>query len=232
MKALLAVGDSLTAGHGLPVAGLPCRSWASWLAWASVLPLEDHCVSGSTSAMVVRDQLPLVSGPYRVAVTMLGANDLRQGCLPSTEDLDRVLGRLRAVAEHVLVGTLPRALLPGLHAGPGAVRLLAACRQATVEAAHRAGVQVLVLDDLLAGAFDVGPDRLHPSALGQLVIARRAAVALDGLGVGFARHLPDPAAFRPDGYTRAGWAVERVLERARVAARRRPPPLRSGRATR
>jgi lysophospholipase L1-like esterase len=218
VDALLAVGDSLTGGHGLPVADLPCRSWASWLAWASVLPLEDHCVNGSTTAQLVRDQLPLLTGPYRTALTLLGANDLRQGRVPAHADLEAVLSRLREVADLVLVGTLPIALLPGLHAGPDGTALLAACRDATHEAARRTGVHVVVLDDLLAGPFEVGPDRLHPSALGQLALARRAAVALDMLGVRFARHLPDPAAFRPDGVERAAWTVGVLLERTRVAA--------------
>jgi hypothetical protein len=138
--------------------------------------------------------------------------------VPAHADLAAVLSRLREVADLVLVGTLPIALLPGLHAGPDGTALLSACRDATHEAARRTGGHVVVLDDLLAGPFEVGPDRLHPTALGQLALARRAAVALDVLGVRFARHLPDPAAFRPDGVERAAWTVGVLLERTRVAA--------------
>ncbi|PKQ15720.1 MAG: hypothetical protein CVT67_08360 [Actinobacteria bacterium HGW-Actinobacteria-7] len=79
----MAIGDSITVGHGDAVPELECRSWADLVAEAlvsvdSVLEYRNIAVCGTTTSDVLRDQIPIVveARPGLVSVT-IGGNDAR-----------------------------------------------------------------------------------------------------------------------------------------------------------
>jgi len=79
----IAMGDSVTAGVGDPVAGIEMRGWTDWLADSMKALLPDFTYinlgrAGSTTGNVLREQLPLILErmPDLVSVTT-GANDAR-----------------------------------------------------------------------------------------------------------------------------------------------------------
>ena len=54
---LVALGDSISYGHGGMQSGLGSQSWAMWLAEALDLPFTRYAVNGATAADVVRDDM-------------------------------------------------------------------------------------------------------------------------------------------------------------------------------
>jgi lysophospholipase L1-like esterase len=82
-KSYMAIGDSITEGWGDSVPGLECHSWSDWVAEALIalepeLEYRNTALRGTTTADVIRDQLPLVlaTRPELVSVT-IGGNDAR-----------------------------------------------------------------------------------------------------------------------------------------------------------
>jgi hypothetical protein len=174
-RGLVALGDSITNGHGEPALGVPMQSWAQWLSEALGLPFTKLARDGARVADVRAEQLPRLAGPYDVACVFAGVNDVRAtdwDARAFERDLAAVLDAGSAVADRVLACTLPadlgrpRAAPKPLEAA-AIVRRLAAAREAVV----------VGLDDL-AGRRLLLPDAVHPTALGQLEIADRAALAL------------------------------------------------------
>ena len=173
---LIALGDSITNGDGEPALGVPCRSWALWLAQALELPYTNLAWDGAMIADVLADQLPRVRGEYDLACLLVGVNDVRaqQWDLERyAEDLDVVLGALAGYASRVLVLTIPLDL-GRPRAGPAKVT---ATNESIRRLAAAHGAVCASLDDL-HGARMLLPDAVHPTALGQLEIADRAALAL------------------------------------------------------
>ena len=77
---LVALGDSITYGHGGMQSGLGSQSWAQWLAEAMELPFTRLAVNGATAPDVVREQLPRLrgrGGATRSAAVYVGVNDVR-----------------------------------------------------------------------------------------------------------------------------------------------------------
>ena len=74
---LVALGDSITYGHGGMQSGLGSQSWAQWLAEAMDLPFTRLAVNGATAQDVVAHQLPRLDGPYDVGCLYVGGNDVR-----------------------------------------------------------------------------------------------------------------------------------------------------------
>lgn len=74
---VVGVGDSFMNGYGLPVAGVACRSWGAWLAWARTTCFTQLAVDGATVEQVLRDQTPLLQGPFDLGVFWAGTNDFR-----------------------------------------------------------------------------------------------------------------------------------------------------------
>lgn len=170
-KVVTMLGDSITAGLGLPRdAALPNQLHLALARLDVPNIVRGAGVSGDTSA----DGLARVDFSVRrdtdVAVVALGGNDLLQGLDPKTTraNLDRIVAKLQARRMGVVLAglTAPRAI------GAGYARDFEASF-AAVAKAHG----VPLYPDLLAGVLRNPalnqPDGLHPNAAGVRIIASR-----------------------------------------------------------
>ena len=76
-RGLVALGDSITNGHGEPALGVPMQSWAQWLAEALGLPFTKLARDAALASDVLAQQVPRLDGPYDVACLYVGVNDAR-----------------------------------------------------------------------------------------------------------------------------------------------------------
>jgi lysophospholipase L1-like esterase len=174
-RGLVALGDSITNGHGEPALGVPMQSWAQWLAEALGLPFTKLAADGATVASVLGEQVPRLAGPYDVGVLLAGVNDARSPAWDAAafeRDLRAVAQALHGCCARVALATVP-ADLGRPRAAPKPAAASAIVR--AVAAEH--GAVVVALDDL-AGRPWLLPDAVHPTAVGELEIADRAARAL------------------------------------------------------
>jgi lysophospholipase L1-like esterase len=222
---LIALGDSITKGDGEPALGVWSRSWSLWLAQALELPHTNLAVDGALACELARDQLPRVRADYDLACAYIGVNDARG---PDWDPpafaaaLDATLAHLGGHAARVLTCTIPLDL--------GRPRTGAPVPVANALIRRLAGEHDAVCAELadLHGWRLLLPDAVHPTALGQLEIADRAAGALTAAGVPVSR-LPSVLAQprrgrRPEARFAARWA--RLL--ARDLVRRRLEGVRLG----
>jgi len=214
---LVALGDSITYGEGSMALGVTPLSWAQWLARALDLPYTCYAFNGATTADVLRRQLPRVRADYDVATLYAGVNDVRN---PSFDlaayerDLDAAAAGLAPRAQRLLMLTMPHDL-----GRPTSAPKPIACNEVIRRVAVRHGAVVGDLS-VFGGWTLVLPDAVHPTAVGQLELADRAARALG------APVLPSSLAGRsgPD----ARYAPQHARAVARDAVRRarerlRPP---------
>jgi lysophospholipase L1-like esterase len=174
-RGLVALGDSITNGHGEPALGVTMQSWAQWLAEALALPFTKLARDGARAADVLAEQVPRLDGPYDVACLFAGVNDARAtdwDAAAYETSLRATAIALAACSERLLLCTVPLDLgrpraAPKPREANAVVRAVAADHDAAVAD----------LDDL-AGAPWLMPDAVHPTAVGQLEIADRAARAL------------------------------------------------------
>jgi len=172
------LGDSITAGRGLPAAqALPAQLEAELDRHGVPVRVRGAGVSGDTSAGGLARVDFSVQSDTDVCVVALGGNDLLEGLDPRTmrANLDRIIARLQARRIGVvLAGLKPPPLL-----GPSYVRDFTAVFPALARV-HR----IPLYPDLMGG---IGPnlrqkDGLHPNAQGAALIARGLApVVLKGL---------------------------------------------------
>lgn len=168
---LVALGDSITRGRRMiPAYGADPRSWAAWLAEAMELPFLNLAEDGAGAAGVRERQLPRVPR-CDVATLYVGVNDARRvdfDAAAFSADVAAVVEGLRRRAGRVVVLTVP------LDLG----RPRAGADVVTANAILRAtGAEIVGLEDF-GGWRHVLPDAVHPTALGQVEIADRAARAL------------------------------------------------------
>jgi hypothetical protein len=174
-RGLVALGDSISNGHGEPALGVPMQSWAQWLAEALGLPFTKLARDGSLARDVLAEQVPRLEGPYDLGCLYAGVNDARSlewDAGAYEEALRATAAALAACSERLLLCTLPADLgrpraAPKPRAASAIVRAIA----------HDQGGALADLDDL-AGPPWLLPDAVHPTARGQLEIADRAARAL------------------------------------------------------
>jgi acyl-CoA thioesterase-1 len=170
------LGDSVTAGFGLPAAdALPAQLQAALTAMGLKAHVRAAGVSGDTTADGLARTDFSVKGDTDLCLVFLGANDLLQGIDPKATraNLEAILGKLKA--RHI------PALLIGLKAphaiGAGYARDFDAVFP---EAAHAAGARLY--PDLLAGVlFDAAlnqGDGIHPNAQGVKIIVGKLAPAV------------------------------------------------------
>ena len=165
------LGDSITAGLGLPAAqALPARLEDELNRLGAATRVRGAGVSGDTTAGGLARVDFSVQPDTALCVVALGGNDLLQGLDPRAmrANLERIIGRLEA--RHIRV--VLAGLQPPLALGPSYAREFAAVFPALARA-HRAPLY----PDLMAG---IGPalrqrDGLHPNAEGAALIARRLA---------------------------------------------------------
>jgi hypothetical protein len=174
--AVLALGDSILCGPEEGAFGVPPRSWAQWLAEALDLPFHKLAQPGATTPWIADALLPRARDDYALACVGVGTNDVRSLAWdpgPFAAALERILESLATRAARICVATIPLEL-GRPPAGAKVVELNAIVRSS---AAAR-GAVVVDLDDL-RGWRMLFPDAVHPTALGQLEVACRAAAALD-----------------------------------------------------
>ncbi|HEV2061545.1 MAG TPA: GDSL-type esterase/lipase family protein, partial [Solirubrobacteraceae bacterium] len=163
---VLALGDSITNGHGGMQSGLGAQSWAQWLAQALGLPFTKLARDGAMARDVVAEQLPAIRGDrYDVGCVYIGVNDVRTAAWDPAayeRDLGTILEVLTARCDRTLVLTLPLRL--GI---PPAGADLPAVNAAIERLAQRHGALVADLADF-AGAAWVWADRVHATATGQV----------------------------------------------------------------
>ena len=174
-RGVVALGDSITNGRGEPALGVPMQSWAQWLSEALDLPFMKLARDGARSADVLAELVPRLAGPYDVGCLYVGVNDARSldwDAAAFEHDLRAIAAALAAASARMLVCTLPTDL--GRPRADPKPRLANAIVRA---AAAEHGATVVALDDL-AGRRWLLPDAVHPTAVGELEIADRAARAL------------------------------------------------------
>ena len=218
---LAVLGDSSAAGLGVHRSDeTPPVVIACGLADASGRPVDVMTValSGAVSRDLDRQVSSVLTSSPRVAVIMIGANDVTHH-VPQRESVSYLADacrRLRDAGCEVVVGTCPDlgTVEPIQHplrwlARRWSRQLAAAQTIAVVEAGGRS----VSLGDILGPEFAArpsemfGPDRFHPSAAGY---AAAASVLLPAVCV--AAGLPEPAQQRP-----AGVHEESVLPVAQAA---------------
>ncbi|HEX8204704.1 MAG TPA: GDSL-type esterase/lipase family protein, partial [Solirubrobacteraceae bacterium] len=169
----VALGDSITNGHGGMQSGLGSQSWAQWLAQALDLPFTKLARDGATTRDVVERQLPALAGrEYDVGCVYVGVNDVRTTAWDPAayeRDLAAILAALAGCCARTLVLTLPLRL--GI---PPAGADLSAVNAAIRRLGDEHGAVVADLADF-AGPRWVWADRVHATATGQVEIADRAA---------------------------------------------------------
>jgi lysophospholipase L1-like esterase len=174
-RGLVALGDSITNGHGEPALGVHPQSWAQWLAEALGLPFTKLAADGAMTADVLREQVPRLRGPYDVGCVFAGVNDVRAPGFDAASfehDLRAIAAAVGAASERLVLCTLPEDL--------GRPRAAPKPRVASAivrRVADERGAAVVALEDL-AGPPWLLPDAVHPTAVGQLEIADRAARVL------------------------------------------------------
>jgi hypothetical protein len=174
-RGLVALGDSITNGHGEPALGVPMQSWAQWLAEALDLPFTKLARDGARAADVRAELVPRLAGPYDVGCAYIGVNDARSldwDAAAYERDLRAIVDALAAASERQLLCTLP-ADLGRPRAGDKPAQASAIVR--AIAADH--GATVVALDDF-AGHPWLMPDAVHPTAVGELEMADRAARVL------------------------------------------------------
>ena len=169
---LLALGDSLTAGYGLPQDQGFTEQLQGWLSHAGVhVQVINAGVSGDTSAGgLARLDWAMGTAPPQFALVELGANDALRGLSPAAlyDNLDKILTRLKAHGVKVLLAGMyaPRNLGRDYDTEFDAVYPRLA-RQ------HGVALYPFFLDGVATDAKLLQPDGMHPNAQGVAVIVER-----------------------------------------------------------
>jgi acyl-CoA thioesterase-1 len=172
-KVVTLLGDSITAGFGLPAAAaLPAQLQAALARLGSPAAVRGAGVSGDTSAGGLARVDFSVLPDTDVCIVALGGNDLLQGLDPRTTkaNLERIVRRLQA--------RRIRVVLAGMSAPPAIGKSFAREFDAVFPAVARV-YGLALYPNLLAGVAGDARlnqrDGVHPNAQGVTVIARRLA---------------------------------------------------------
>ncbi|MDP1737235.1 MAG: arylesterase [Caulobacter sp.] len=167
------LGDSITAGYGLPARdALPARLEAALKPRAPGVRVRGAGVSGDTSAGGAARVDFSVQADTVVCVVALGGNDLLQGLDPrqTRANLDRIIRRLKARRITVVLAglTAPNAIGRSYARDFGAV-FPALAKQ------HGLTLYPNLLDGVAGNPRLNQRDGIHPNAVGVTVIAARLA---------------------------------------------------------
>ncbi|WKN53752.1 GDSL-type esterase/lipase family protein [Rhodococcus opacus] len=202
--ALVAVGDSIINGFNRPIAQVPALGFGQLLAQAMDLSYTRYAKGGSTSRDIVEQFIPRVRGRYDVGVLSCGTNDAyqRMSMADLEANLTKAVGHLSGHCDRVVVLTIPISV-----EATDVVRRVAA----TVPNVH-------VVDAHVRGVRLLRADLIHPTSVGQMELADRAARAL-------CAPLPSKVAGFPigerieAGYLLAHWIRLPVTHLRRIAKR-------------
>jgi acyl-CoA thioesterase-1 len=174
---LLLLGDSLTAGYGLPQAeAFPARLQQALTAAGLAVEVINGGVSGDTSAGgLARLDWMLGDTPPSHAVVALGANDGLRGLPPERMEanLDRIVTGLRARGVRIL--------LAGMAAPPNLGRDYAdrfAAVFPALAARHAVALYPFFLDGVAARPELNQQDGIHPNPAGVAVLVERILPAI------------------------------------------------------
>jgi acyl-CoA thioesterase-1 len=170
------LGDSITAGYGLPGRdALPVQLQAALARIGVQAKVRGAGVSGDTMAGGAQRADFSVQSDTDLCVIALGGNDLLQGQAPKAmqASLERIVRRLKQRRIGVLIC--------GLHA-PAAVNAGYARAFNAVFPAVASAEHVGLYPNLLAGVQGIPqlnqPDHIHPNAAGARIVAGRLAPAV------------------------------------------------------
>ncbi len=211
--AVLGLGDSIMCGPEEGAFGVPPRAWPQWIAELLDLPFHRIARPGASAPDLVREDLSRIRDDYALACVGIGTNDVRRvDWSPTAYEgaLETLLDAAVAAAERVCVATVPLDL-----GRPRAGAKVADLNAIVRRCAGSRGIAVVDLDDF-GGWRWWFPDAVHPTALGQQEIARRAARAL-GLGRDPAQLAPPRTGPRSDLHYAA---TRQIVHLARDRARR------------
>lgn len=168
---LLALGDSLTAGYGLPAQdSFPAQLEAALRAKGRDVRVVNAGVSGDTSAGgLARLDWALADKPH-AAIVALGANDGLRGLDPANmqANLDSIVAKLQAAGVKVL--------LTGMEAPPNLGPEYGAAYRAVFVAVAKARAVALYpffLDGVAANPALNQKDGMHPTGPGVAIIIAR-----------------------------------------------------------
>jgi hypothetical protein len=171
---------------------------------------------GACSTRVVDEQLPRIHGDFRIGTIAMGTNDVL-----GAGDHRRFAINLRRAVDELLMccETVVVVTLPSCTGATGADRAARGERVASVNASIlvEACDNVVIIDiSDLGGPTMLRGDHVHPTALGQLEIADRAATALTPRVP-----LPAPSSLVAKGRMERGHFLNYPLERLRTIRRDR-----------
>jgi acyl-CoA thioesterase-1 len=173
---ILAFGDSLTSGYGLPQGqGFAPQLQKALDAAGIATQVIDGGVGGDTSADgLARLDWALADDPA-VVIVELGANDALRGLDPAQlrANLDAILGKLQAQRRTVLLA----GMLAPPNLGPDYGRAFDAVYP-ELAAKHGVALYPFFLDGVAANPGLNQPDGIHPTAAGVAVIVQRILPAL------------------------------------------------------
>jgi acyl-CoA thioesterase-1 len=170
------LGDSITAGYGLPSAdALPAQLAIALKRLGVDAQVRAAGVSGDTTADGLARAGFSVQGDTELCVVALGGNDLLQGVEPKSvqDNLDAIVRKLKARGITVLLAGMraPPAI------GAGYARAFDAVYPALARAEHVALYPYLLEGVALDSRLNQ-KDSIHPNAAGVKIIAGRMAPAV------------------------------------------------------
>jgi len=170
---VLMLGDSLTAGYGLPVPeSLPSQLETVLKGQGLDVAILNGGVSGDTTAGgLARLDWALSDNPD-YALVALGANDALRGLSPERayENLDRIITKLKAKGVKVMI----LGMLAPLNLGKEYRETFAGIFPKLAEK-HRVPLYPFLLDGVALDPKLNQPDGIHPNAEGVKIIAGRLA---------------------------------------------------------
>ena len=168
---LLALGDSLLAGYGLPRAdGFQAQLASALRAKGYDVTVVDAAVSGDTSAGGLARLAWSLQGGAEAAIVELGANDGLRGLDPGSLEAN-----LAAILDRLAAAKIP-VLLTGMYAPPNlGSDYTDAFRDVFARLGSRPGVifDPFFLDGVATNAALNQPDGIHPNADGVRIIVAR-----------------------------------------------------------
>jgi acyl-CoA thioesterase I len=175
-RRILALGDSLTAGYGLPAEdGFTARLEAALKAAGVAVKVINGGVSGDTSAGGLARVDWLMAEKPDLVIVELGANDALRGLEPRETrlNLDKVIGRIRKAGAALLLAGMKAPPNLGRDYGDEFNRIFPELAKQ-----HKVALYPFFLDGVAADPVLNQADGMHPNAKGVSVIVERMVPAV------------------------------------------------------